>query len=175
MTRIPPPPKSSSAPSDTYSSLCFIPIAAQNDVTPDEDNRVALPTEAYTTLVQGILSSPTSPTDIQPDPLVSSLVEKALAGQTEMAYFAAGCFWGVEHLFARVPGVISTKCGYAQSSVDDEQESIIILSSPPTYDKVCQGGTGWCEAVEIEFIPSVREHIVDGLRSYFASIEPVKT
>ena len=58
----------------------------------------------------------------------------------ETAYFAGGCFWGVEHRFAQVDGVVDAESGYQNGTV-----------SNPTYEQVCSGKTGHAESVKVVF------------------------
>lgn len=61
----------------------------------------------------------------------------------EVATFGAGCFWCMEAVYERLPGVISVTSGYAGGK-----------SENPTYKQICTGTTGHAEVTQIEFDPA---------------------
>lgn len=63
---------------------------------------------------------------------------------SETAYFAAGCFWGVEHWMQQGVGVINVQSGYMQGNEEN-----------PTYKEVCSGTSGHAESVKVVFDPKV--------------------
>ncbi len=80
----------------------------------------------------------------------------------ETATFAAGCFWGPELTFGKVPGVTSTSVGYIGGHVDN-----------PDYRDVCTGTSNHAEAVQVEFDPSVVSY-AQLLEVFWASHDPTQ-
>ncbi len=66
---------------------------------------------------------------------------KNIEGQ-EVAYFAGGCFWGIEHTFQIAPGVLDAESGYQQGK-----------SENPTYQQICYTETGHAESVKVTYDP----------------------
>ncbi|CAA6669790.1 unnamed protein product [Spirodela intermedia] len=61
----------------------------------------------------------------------------------QFAQFGAGCFWGVELVFQRVPGVARTEVGYTQGNTHQ-----------PTYEDVCSGMSKHSEVVRLQYDPA---------------------
>jgi peptide-methionine (S)-S-oxide reductase len=72
----------------------------------------------------------------------------------QTATFGAGCFWGVEAIFAKLDGVLDAVSGYSGGQMDN-----------PTYEQVCEGTTGHAEVVEISYDADVISY--ETLLDYF--------
>ncbi len=75
---------------------------------------------------------------------VNSLSIQFETGHKQVAFFAGGCFWGVEHLLQQIEGVSKVDSGY----MGGETES-------PSYRQVCTGATGHTETVRITYDPDL--------------------
>ncbi|MFC1556446.1 bifunctional methionine sulfoxide reductase B/A protein [candidate division KSB1 bacterium] len=72
-----------------------------------------------------------------------NFIPVAAQSQTQKAYFAGGCFWGVEYFFQKEEGVISTTVGYMGGHTQN-----------PTYREVSYLNTGHAETMEVVFDPA---------------------
>ncbi len=82
--------------------------------------------------------------------------------KTAVAYFAGGCFWGLEHYFEQGPGVLDAISGYQQGE-----------TSNPTYKEICTGTTGHAETVKVIYDPA-RISYKRLLQAFFAMHDPTQ-
>ena len=75
-------------------------------------------------------------------------------------YLAAGCFWGAQHFLRQLPGVISTRVGYANGRTEN-----------PTYEEVKYRHTGHAETVEVVYDVTILP-TAELLDCYFLCIDP---
>lgn len=90
----------------------------------------------------------------------TTLVKKTPEAKVERALFAEGCFWKVQYIFSKVPGVVQTKVGYSGGSVPN-----------PNYKQVCTDKTGHAETCLVEFDPTKTTY-QKLLETFFASHNP---
>lgn len=74
---------------------------------------------------------------------------------------AGGCFWGAEHYFRNIEGVVSTEVGFANGKTQS-----------PTYEQVYTDTTGYAEAVHVSYDPS-KLPLEELIRDFFCAIDPL--
>lgn len=81
--------------------------------------------------------------------------------ETKDIYLAGGCFWGTEHYFKQIEGVVETEVGFANGHTEN-----------PTYKEVYTDETGYAETVHVKYNPNVvsMEFL---LQMFFKAIDPV--
>jgi peptide methionine sulfoxide reductase msrA/msrB len=91
-------------------------------------------------------SSPDAPSSTSPERSARNEAGDTPAeapAATEVAYFAGGCFWGVEHYLEQIDGVLSVESGYMGGHVES-----------PSYEDVSSQTSGHLETVRVRFDPT---------------------
>jgi peptide-methionine (S)-S-oxide reductase len=92
---------------------------------------------------EALSGRPTRPFSVSPTHVVlGTPIEGPWPDGSQVLYVAMGCFWGVERIFWRQEGVVSTAAGYMGGYTPN-----------PTYEETCTGLTGHAEAVRVVYDP----------------------
>lgn len=83
-----------------------------------------------------------------------------MKNMTRDIFLAGGCFWGTEHYFKQIEGVVNTEVGFANGHTAD-----------PTYKEVYTDTTGYAETVRIEYDDAVVD-LEFLLQMFFRAIDP---
>ena len=76
--------------------------------------------------------------------IMKTTEDKLKTKPTKDIYLAGGCFWGTEHYFKQMEGVVMTEVGFANGHTEN-----------PTYKEVYTDQTGFAETVFVRFYPDV--------------------
>lgn len=76
-------------------------------------------------------------------------------------YFAGGCFWGTEHFFKQIKGVLSTETGFANGTTTN-----------PTYEQVYTDTTGYAETVRVTY-DDTQVRLTFLVKMFFTAIDPL--
>jgi len=87
--------------------------------------------------------------------------EKNAGAVAKEIYLAGGCFWGTEHYFKMIAGVVDTEVGYANG-----------VTANPTYKEVCSDKTRFAETVRVVYDPA-KVGLRFLLEMYFKAVDPV--
>jgi peptide-methionine (S)-S-oxide reductase len=82
------------------------------------------------------------------------------ASAHEFATFGGGCFWCMEAVFQRLPGIVKSVSGYSGGRTEN-----------PTYEQICSHGSGHAEVIQVEFDPAVISY-EKVLEVFFESHDP---
>jgi peptide methionine sulfoxide reductase msrA/msrB len=89
-------------------------------------------------------ASPQSPTTVNSCTLPAPGAKPGCTSQLETAILAGGCFWGMQEVLRKIPGVLETEVGYTGGT-----------TANPTYQDVSSGKSGHAEAVRVVFDPKI--------------------
>ncbi len=92
--------------------------------------------------------------------LMTAPAQSNPASKHEFATFGGGCFWCMEAVFQRVPGIVKSVSGYSGGRTEN-----------PTYEQICAHGTGHAEVIQVEFDPAVISY-AKVLEIFFESHDP---
>lgn len=92
---------------------------------------------------------------------LGSIGQAAGLSDPAKAYFAGGCFWCMEEVFEKVPGVTAVTSGYMGGRVEN-----------PSYEQVSAGGTGHAESIEVLY-DQARVSYAALLETFWRNVDPI--
>lgn len=91
---------------------------------------------------------------------MTASAETKSASKHEFATFGGGCFWCMEAVFQRAPGIVHSVSGYSGGRTEN-----------PTYEEICAHGSGHAEVIQVEFDPAIISY-EKALEVFFESHDP---